>query len=270
MKISLIISTYNSPDRLRVVLDSVLRQSRRPDEVIVADDGSTCQTRELVAEYQETTEVPIIHVWQPDEGFRLAKIRNRAIARASGDYIIQVDGDILLHPRFVEEHEKHARPGQYSCGKRVLLGPALSQRIISSEVFTPSVFNGDLHNRKNAIHSPLLGKILRAVGGKKVRHRGCNMAYWREDALAINGFDEAYEGWGFEDTDFFLRLQKLGRRPFQIANEAIAYHLWHPSNEENNPAVAKNREILDKASKLPGFRAKNGVDKYVSDSQQSH
>lgn len=263
MKISLIISTYNSPERLRVVLDSVMRQSRLPDEIIIADDGSDDATRAVVELYAGQSPRPVVHVWHPDEGFRLAMIRNKAIARASGDFIIQIDGDILLHRRFVEDHERRARRGWFGCGKRVQLGPAITERILRSEIVTPSLFSADLHNRKNALRSPLLGKFFRCIGGKRVHHRGCNMAYWRDDALAVNGFDEAFEGWGFEDTDFFNRLRKLGRKPLQIANEAVAFHLWHPSNEADNPSVTKNREILRQASQRSGYRAENGIDKYI-------
>lgn len=264
MKVSLIVSTYNSPDALRVTLDSVMAQTRLPDEVVVADDGSADPTHAVVAEFQRKAPFPIIYVWQPDEGFRLAMIRNKAIAQASGNFIIQIDGDILLHPSFVADHIGNARRGFISCGKRVLLGKSLTDKLMQTKGKYPSVFSRDMRNRKNAIRSPLLGAFFKMLGGKKVRHRGCNMAYWRKDAIAVNGFDEAYEGWGLEDTDFYERLLKSGVKPQQIANQAIAFHLWHPSNESANESLSKNRELLSNARNSFTFRASDGIDKYLN------
>ncbi|MDE6305135.1 MAG: glycosyltransferase, partial [Muribaculaceae bacterium] len=101
MKVSLIISTYNRPDALSVTLESVRNQSRLPDEVIIGDDGSGADTARVINRFKDGFPVPIIHVWQEDKGFRLAMIRNRSVAAASGDYIIQTDGDVLLHPHFI-------------------------------------------------------------------------------------------------------------------------------------------------------------------------
>ena len=113
MTVSLIISTYNNPEYLYLTLKSVMNQRRLPDEILIADDGSGEATRTLVEEMAAESFVPLRHIWHEDEGFRLGAIRNKAIAEAKGEYIIQIDGDIVLHPPFVADHVKMAREGWF-------------------------------------------------------------------------------------------------------------------------------------------------------------
>ena len=109
---SLIISTYNRSDALELCVKSVLRQSLLPDEIIIADDGSKEETGELIHQLATTSVVPIIHVWHEDLGFRLATIRNKAIVKATKEYIIQIDGDIVLHKDFVKKKLRYIYPRQ--------------------------------------------------------------------------------------------------------------------------------------------------------------
>ena len=118
MKTTLIISTYNRPEALSVCLDSVRFQTVMPDEVIVGDDGSTSETKDLIESFKKDFPVPLIHLWQEDKGFRLAMMRNKSVAAATGDYIIEIDGDIFLHNKFVEDHKRLAKPGHYLRGTR--------------------------------------------------------------------------------------------------------------------------------------------------------
>nr|VFJ43602.1 MAG: Glycosyl transferase family 2 [Candidatus Kentron sp. DK] len=134
MKVSLIITTYNRPDALTAVLCTVLSQTRPPDEIIVADDGSGKPTREVVRFFQDNPLVPVLHVWQKDQGFRAARIRNMALARASGDYIIFIDGDILLDKHFISDHRRNAKKGLFLQGGRILLNPERTRRILDTGV----------------------------------------------------------------------------------------------------------------------------------------
>ena len=131
-KTSLVISTYNWPEALELCLKSSLRQTVAPAEILVADDGSDERTAQLIARYRVQTSIPIVHVWQEDTGFRVGSIRNKAIARATGAYIIQVDGDVILHPDFVRDHVSVARPGRFVSGSRVLLGPRYSAGLLAN------------------------------------------------------------------------------------------------------------------------------------------
>lgn len=264
MKISLIISTYNSPERLRITLDSVLNQSRLPDEVVIADDGSTDATHSIVAEFQKKSPVPIIYVWQPDEGFRLAMIRNKAIAQSTGDYIIQIDGDIMLHPRFIEDHEKEAKKGKFVCGSRVLVGKETTESILpKGKAIRLSPLSAGIRNRKNALRSDLLKRLLQCLPGMKLKYRGCNMAFWREDLIKVNGYDEGFKGWGCEDHELVARLVNAKVVPLQLRHAAICFHLWHPTGKSDDASFERNNRLLEQTRAEHRVEAKDGLKKYL-------
>lgn len=264
MKVSLIISTYNSPDRLRVTLDSVLTQTRFPDEVIIADDGSEDATHAIVAEFQKLAPFPIIYVWQPDEGFRLAMIRNKAIAQSTGDYIIQIDGDIMLHPSFVEDHEKEATPGTFACGSRVLVEKEQTMKILEAgKAKLLSPFSKGIRNRKNAIRSGALKKFFQLLPGMKLKYRGCNMAFWREDLVKVNGYDEGFLGWGCEDHELVARLTNANVRAKQLRNCALCFHLWHPSGKTDDGSFERNNRLLEQSRAQHRIEAQKGLNKYL-------
>lgn len=264
MKISLLISTYNNPRALRAALDGVKHQTRLPDEVLIADDGSSDETWELIKSYQAQLSVPIRHLWQPNEGFRASMIRNKAIAEASGDYIVQIDGDILMHPRFIADHEAAARRGFFACGSRVIVERELTEKIFNEG--TPLIihFSAEgIRNRKNAVHAPLLGKIYNLLPGAKLKYRGCNMGFWRDDLLKVDGYDETYVGWGCEDHDLIARLMNAGVQPLQLRHRAICYHLWHPTNRRDDGSFERNNKLLDQTRAEHRVEAKDGLKKYL-------
>ncbi len=225
---SLIIATYNWPAALDIVLRSARAQRELPTEVLVADDGSGEETRQLIAAHQADFPVPLLHVWHEDRGFRLAAIRNRAIRLANGDYVLQVDGDMLLHPAFVQAHRRFARRGSYVQGSRCLVKQRLTNRLLTERRHALSVFTPGLRNRQNAWHAPWLSPLVRGPQDSDRRTRGCHMAFWRDDLERVNGYDEGYEGWGREDSDLAARLIHSGVRRRNFKYGAVAYHLWHP------------------------------------------
>ncbi len=224
---SLVIATYNWPEALDLVLRSVRAQRQMPTEVLVADDGSGEATRHVVTAHQTDFPVPLLHVWHADRGFRLAAIRNVAIRRASGDYIIQIDGDMVLHPRFVAAHARFAQRGAYVQGSRCLLGPNLTQALLRDRQHAVPWFAADLRNRQNAWYLPWLARFVRGPRDPNRRTRGCHMAFWRDDLCLVNGYDESFVGWGREDSELAARLIHSGIRRRNFKFGAVAYHLWH-------------------------------------------
>lgn len=265
MTVSLIISTYNRPDALALCLDSVLRQTRMPDEVIVGDDGSDERTRRIIDDFAARCPVPAVHLWHADEGFRLAMMRNKCIARACGDYIVQVDGDVVLSRHFISDHAAAALPGHYAKGSRLRLNPAATARACASgrisRLFSP-LAPSLLKDREKALRLPQAMAV-------PLSHRyhtrgtglGANLAFWRSDLLAINGYDEAFEGWGGEDNDLELRLQAAGVRTFKLFRCGLVRHLWH--RESANPNLENSLNYIKQ--KLAGgeIRAARGLDKYL-------
>lgn len=263
MKVSLIISTYNRPDALRLCLLSVLAQKRLPDEIIVGDDGSGAPTRELIRSMQKLSPVPLIHVWHEDKGFRLAAMRNKSVARAKGDYIVEIDGDLILHPNFIKDHENFARQGCYLKGGRTNLGKELTERLCREgrlRHITP--FTKGIESKpENALRFPLLGKFLAGRYRKKRgMFLGCNMSFFRDDFLAVNGYDEFFEGWGGEDGDFARRLRLHGLKKRHLKFVGLVSHLWH----EDKYMYNKDRNYIYSMRADASARCGDGIDKYLN------
>lgn len=254
MKIGVIVNTYNRPRALNSVLQGLLAQSRQPDEIIIADDGSTSETRDLLTFFANQG-AQFKHVWQPDEGFRKSRILNQAIASSNADLLIFIDGDCIPLPDFVEKNYKLYEPGTISAGQRVLLSRGFTNRIestgnlqlCSDRSLTAWLFRflkGDV----NRI-SPFL-----ALGDSGWRMaqpsrydlvRGCNFAVSRESLILVGGFEEEFEGWGFEDSELAVRLINSGVRVKSLRFSSLVLHLWHP--EASRERAGKNIEALQRA-----------------------
>ena len=245
MQISLIITTYNRPDALLLVLKSVECQSLVPDEVIIADDGSNEHTQESIDNFITHSSINIIHSYQNDKGFRAAKSRNKAISKSTGDYIILIDGDMILHRNFIYDHKKNAQNGFFTQGGRVLLSRKKSDEVLESGNLVFNIFSKGLSNRKNALHSDLLSKLL---SRKKNYLRGlktCNVSFYKKDCISVNGFNNNFEGWGREDSEFFVRLMNKGVNRKTLRFNAIQYHLWH--EVVSRKSLLKNDRLLQKS-----------------------
>ncbi len=260
MKTTLIITTYNWKEALGSVLDSVKHQLELPDEVIIADDGSREDTAQLIQEYQLSFPVPLYHSWQEDDGFRAAQSRNKAIAQAHFEYIIIIDGDIVLPPSFVLDHKQHAEKGQFIQGGRVLLNQECSQNVMNTAKL-PTFFSLGLKNRKNIINSNLLSSIFSKISNSDKSTRSCNMSFWMEDIIKTNGFNNEFIGWGREDSEFVLRLLNSGLSRLYLKFSGVGYHLFH--NENSRASLAENDAILEKTITEKLTRCEQGIDQFL-------
>jgi len=253
--IAAIVSTYNSPDYLRRALEGYRAQTLHPDELIVADDGSTDETARVVETFAKQAPFVIRHVWHEDLGFRLAEIRNRAIAAATTDYLLFTDGDCIPHPRFVEDHGRMMRKGSFVTGKRMLVGQELSQSFSWQGVAMAlsCCQKGALSGCHHLIRLPWL--VLSRQGNKGLR--GCNMAAFRADLLAVNGFNERITGWGREDSELVARLFAYGLTRREAPFAAVVLHLWHPENSRNS--LATNDRMLEEALVSDQYRCPEGI-----------
>ena len=261
MRVSLIITTYNWPESLILVLKSIENQTIFPEEVVIADDGSTVETKEIIAKFQKDSDLNIIHSWQEDNGFRVAKSRNKAIAKSCGDYIILIDGDIILHPKFVQDHVNNAKVGYFMQGSRVLLSQDITEQIIISNRISFSFFSKGMKGRKNSIHSNFLSKIFST---KKNYLRGiktCNIAFFRQDFINVNGFNNEFEGWGREDSEFVVRLFNNGINRKNVRFNAIQYHLWHKAIDRMS--LDCNNQLLQNSIENKLKVCKKGINKYI-------
>ncbi len=263
---SLVIATYNWPEALELCLKSILQQTVLPAEVIIADDGSREATKELIKSYQQNFPVPLHHIWHPDEGFRLAAIRNKGIAAAKQSYIIQIDGDLILHPEFISDHLEMKREGYFVAGSRVMLSEKISRKLIDNKTIDLKIYGGQTLVI-NGMRSRFLRKILAdryKVKGKHTYYvKGCNMAFFKKDLVKVNGYNEAFKGWGSEDREIAIRLINAEIKKQSIKMGAVCYHLYHKLTSKQN--ALQNEELRDQAISRKLIRAEEGLDKYISD-----
>lgn len=249
MKLSVIVTTYNRPDALNAVLQGLFRQTGVGEgswEVLVADDGSGRETVDVVAQWQARYGARLKHIWHEDKGFRAAAIRNRAAAQASGDYLIFMDGDCIPFPDFLRQHVALAEPGKSVAGNRVLLSKAFTQALLASDNpiaptrWSPLAwFKGWVRNDVNKA----LGWLRLPLGGLRDRdsqkwsmYRTCNVGVWAHDYYTVDGMDEAFSGWGYEDSDLAVRLIRAGVRLKDGRFAVPVLHLWHPENDRSKQA----------------------------------
>lgn len=264
---SLIIATYNWPSALRLCLNSVLEQVILPDEVIIADDGSGPETGSLVEQYRARFSIPLKHIWQPDNGFRLALIRNKAFAAATSDYIVQIDGDLLLHPYFIHDHLRFARPGTFVSGTRALLEEGFSRQLMGAPAAPApaaiKISHPHVKKKYNALRWPLLSAINYLLQRKKTNVYyvlGCNMAFWKKDLWKVNGYNEAFTGWGKEDNDLAVRLMNAGVQLRFVKFGAIVYHLHH--KESTRETFAVNEALFRQSIENKVTYVETGMDQH--------
>lgn len=263
---SLIITTYNHPQALKLCLHYVSRQLLLPMEIIIADDGSTPSTKKVIDQYARLCPVPVIHIWQQDEGFRLSQIRNKAIACAKGAYIIQIDGDVLMHPKFVYDHLSIAREGYFVVGSRVRLPMKFSLAMLAGNrhpTIRQLIWQG--RDKLNALRLPLLTHLLKSTYKTRGKHifcaKGCNMAFWKADLLKINGYNEQIRGWGSEDEELVIRLMKSGTRKLFMKMSGIVFHIWHKAASRDREE--ENKRTMQQAIHSKTYRCVKGIDQYV-------
>ncbi|MFN9031133.1 MAG: glycosyltransferase family 2 protein [Betaproteobacteria bacterium] len=269
MLISLVVTTYNRPDALRAVLDGLSAQVDRGFEVLVADDGSGDDTRAVVTASSANSPVPTEHVWQEDRGFRAGAARNRAAARAQGEYLIFIDGDCIARPDFIAQHRALAEPGWMVAGNRILLSEAFTHRALADRwpLHEWRLDQWEIARREGAINRSLplmrlgLGPLRKLQARRWQRVRTCNLGLWRRDFETVNGFDEAYEGWGFEDSDLAVRLLNAGIRRKEGAFATGLLHLWHKENDRR--FEASNQERLQARIASRDVRAAIGLAQYL-------
>ncbi len=229
--ISLQLSTYNWPQALELCLQSIMMQTVIPDEVIVCDDGSRSDTAEVIDAFKKKVSFPLVHVWQADEGFQLAKVRNKGFAKTDKEYIVQIDGDLILHKDFIKDHRNFALDGSFTTGSRVLLSTETTQTLFREKSIDIKKHSGKERNPLNGLHLPFLHKLFSTRYKQKGKHKyyvkGCNMAFWRKDLLLVNGYNEEFTGWGREDSELAIRLINAGIKKRFLKFGGICYHLWH-------------------------------------------
>lgn len=235
VNISIVVLTYNRPDALLKVLQSLASQCNQQHEVIITDDGSTAECIDAWSRKLPSFACKVKHVWHPDKGFTASRARNLGVCVSQGKYLVFLDGDCVPSDHFVRAHEVMARDGCFVNGNRVLLGESLTRSVLNGQVQLQRAtwldwlrwrLRGDVNKLIHLLYWPgAPGRIENAFRWKKIR--SCNFAVWKTDFEKVNGFDESFEGWGHEDADLVLRLHNAGLRRCNGYLGTEVYHLWH-------------------------------------------
>ncbi len=272
---SVILATYNRPDALRRVLLDLDRQSIDAFEVVVADDGSSRDTADMIARLTGQVGYRLKHVWQEDKGFQLARIRNLAVLESEGDYLIFLDGDCIPLRDFVEAHRRLAEPGWWVRGTRVSLRREFTDRVLRENLVVADwpLLRWAVASLQGYVGGPAPLARFRTQAFRKRRPkrwegaRGCNIAAWREDFMRVDGFDESYTGWGREDSDFVVRLINAGVYRKEGRHAVPVLHLWHPSASQSSKASndARLNEVLEQGA----VRARLGISTHLAKERDS-
>lgn len=270
MLISVIVTTYNRPDALSAVLRALLDQTDMNFEVIIADDGSSESTRAAVGMFRDkvhaTSLKRLVHAWQPDDGFKASAARNMGVFASRGEYLIFLDGDCIPRPSFVARHRLLAEPGFMVSGSRVLLSEKFTRQLLSDRPQAAHMrgmsywlmqrLSGNTNKVIPLLHfpdSPL--RHYRSVKWNRIK--SCNLAVWRSDYAAVDGFDESFVGWGHEDADLVLRLARHGVRRKGGAFSTEVFHLWHRENTRSTES--ENRKRVEERMRTGMIKADLGL-----------
>jgi glycosyltransferase involved in cell wall biosynthesis len=254
---SLIVATYNWPGALFCCLKSVARQKVLPKEVVIADDGSGPETKILIEQMRVGFPVPIIHIWQEDLGFRKSEILNKAVRACSGEYLIQVDGDVILHRHFISDHQQAAEPQMFIRGSRARLTPFTTDKVLNEPEKHLHFLSRGLLNKLNAIHLPQLSFLAHRKKMCSRSVRGSNLAFWKNDFVLANGYNNDLQGWGHEDEELAARFinNRIIKKIVKLS--AIQYHLHHhelQKDKEKFHTDVLKEVILNKIKTCPnGF-----------------
>jgi glycosyltransferase involved in cell wall biosynthesis len=274
MNISVVVPTYNRPQALKLCLLSLRDQSTLPSEVLIADDGSSSETRDMVDTMKNVLKAifPIKHVWQEDVGFRKPRILNEAVRHSTGDYLVFIDGDCMAHRHFIRAHIEQSDPAAILGGKRVEIGRKLTEQLLKEGTvlnsFHPRLILDSLAGNSRKVEeaiqikNPFLRRLMHRDQINNDGIWGCNFSLYKQLFMDINGCDEDFLDGSLEDNDLGIRVLNLGKSVRSVRGLAIVLHLWHPSSWSFEGEKYKyNLQIIKTRIERKETFCKNGIKK---------
>jgi glycosyltransferase involved in cell wall biosynthesis len=267
MKVSVIITTYNAVEWLQKVLVGFSVQTECDFEIVIADDGSTSETKELLSLFSSKFKYPIVHVWQEDEGFQKSKILNKAILKSNSEYLLFTDGDCIPRKDFVAMHLKYQEKGYFLSGGYFKLPLSISKLITDKNVLGENCFdlnwlkrNGFKANFKSSklTKSAVFANFMNWITPTKRSWNGHNSSGWKSDIIAVNGFNHDMQ-YGGLDRELGERLFNNGLLSKQIRYSAICVHLDHARGYSTPEIWQKNKGIREYNRKNKVVKIENGI-----------
>ena len=267
MDTEIIVACYKKPDYLQLVLQTIAQQEWPPASVCIADDGSGSAVQKVIQEFKELhPQLAVRHVWQEDLGFRKNAILNQAILSSELQYLIFIDNDCLLHPGFIKRHVELAKRQQFLTGSLIRLSSQLTMGLLTSgnvvwsekgtlKGWTPRNYSEFL--KSSPLHVKLMG-VLDACSPIRTSWAGCNSSSFRDEILAVNGFDETM-GYGGGDKEFGVRLKNSGVKGRHLRYSAPVYHLDHDRGYSDEKTMSENRAKIVAARREKRVWARHGI-----------
>ena len=248
---SIILSTYNKPDFIKKVLTAYNCQEYKDFDIIIADDGSDKEAKNIIEHFKDATNLDINHIWHEDDGFQKSVILNKAIQASKSEYLIFSDGDCIPNQSFVQTHINLAAQGYFLSGGHFPLSSSVSKLITENNITSQQCFNktfllssGQMlsKNYLKLLRTDLLSMSLDKITPTKPTFNGNNTSAWRKDIIKVNGFDERMQ-YGGLDCEIGDRLNNIGIKSKQIRHRSACLHLYHDRPYKNNISIEKNRQI---------------------------
>jgi GT2 family glycosyltransferase len=265
---TVVFTTYNQPAWLRLALLAFAAQDRSDFELIVADDGSTPDTRAVIDALRPQLPFDVRHVWQPDQGFRKCRILNTALRLARTDYVIVTDGDCLPRADFVSTHLRLRAPRRFLSGGYFKLPMAVSQAISAEAIASGSCFRlpwlyeqglpRSARSWRLGVGTGWLGRVLDHVTQASLTWNGHNASGWLDDIVRVNGFDERM-GYGGEDVELGDRLYRIGVTGMRIRFRTAVLHLDHPRGYDRPGTRESNRLIRERGRDQHAMWTPHGI-----------
>ncbi|MDR0682416.1 MAG: glycosyltransferase family 2 protein [Dysgonamonadaceae bacterium] len=268
--VGIIISTYNNPKWLEKTLWGYLNQTYQNFELLIADDGSGTETKELIECYKNKYFPHLKHIWHEDKGFRKTRILNMAVLAAASEYLIFADHDCIPRADLVETHIRYAQEGYMLSGGCFRLPMSISLSIKKEDVDSQKIFKiSELKKRglkngwKNTklIRSSSFASFMNFITPTKATWNGGCSSAWRKDIITVNGFNEDMQ-YGGEDREFGERLFNLGIKSKQIRYSAICLHLDHARPYKLPELIAQNKQIRKEVKKNKIIQTPHGINQY--------
>jgi glycosyltransferase involved in cell wall biosynthesis len=271
--VSIILSTYNSPAWLEKVIWGYLQQTFRDFEIVIADDGSKDDTRQLIHSMAEHADIPLLHVWQEDNGFQKNRALNKAIAACRGDYLIFSDGDCIPRKDFVAQHVSNSAKDRFLSGGYFKLPMAISRMITRQDIEAQHPF--DVHwlrqrglkrspRNLKLTHNAALGSVLNRLVVAAPSWNGHNASCHKEHLFKINGFNEDM-AYGGEDRELGDRLMNYGLKPRKIRYSAVLVHLDHPRGYVDPEIKQRNHLVRMDTIRNRVIITRTGLDQHLTE-----
>ncbi|MGH7242511.1 MAG: glycosyltransferase [Phycisphaerales bacterium] len=270
MQPTVLISTHERPSYLERTLAGMAGQVFPPHEVLIADDGSGEETREVIRRFRATVRFPVVHVRQEHVGWGKCSILNKCLLESSGDYFVFTDGDCIHRRDWLRGHVRSAAPARILGGGDLRLNRAVSDRITVDDVLAHRPFSAlwlmqnGMKWRRSLVKAFLprsLAPITDAINFMPARFSGSNASCWKSDAMRVDGFDERF-GWGKEDVEFGLRIRHTGAGTRHVRYVAACFHMDHPRDSAiTRQMVDSNFEMLREVVQERRTKAERGVSK---------